>query len=135
MPCVINIRGISKHLHLAINEAIGKLGSQEDLVAAARRGEPLAEELLVGEGAVDVARVPKGDAAVGRLGQDLERLLVVVAAVRRVAKAHAHAPEPNGRDGGISDLALGVLCCHCVWVDDIEFLVYELVENRMSNFV
>ena len=87
--------------------------SKPNLVAIttslAQRRERLADQLLVGERAVDLRGVEEGDAAFDR-GADS---LIISPRVRRrsVGVAHAHAAEADGRDlqTAIADFAL----LHC----------------------
>lgn len=103
--------------HAAVLKLVSELGRQKDLVAAARLLEPPPNELLVRKGAVEIARVPEGDAQVCSAREDLERFLVVLPAKGRVGEAHAHAAEALGGDEVAADLALGVGAgCHgCGW--------------------
>jgi hypothetical protein len=59
----------------------------------AERRQRLADQLLVGEGAVDLGRVEEGDAAVHRRVEKIDHLLLVG---RRIAKAHPHTAQPEG---------------------------------------
>jgi len=88
---LLHVFWIAVNDHDAVLEPIAKLGGQEDLVSATRRLKPLADQALVGERSVDVARVPERDAHVGRLGQDLQGLIIVVASEGCIAEGHSHA--------------------------------------------
>ena len=75
-------------------DVLRELGGDDDSVA--ERGESLADQLLVGVGAVDLGGVEEGDAAVDGGMEQRDHLLPVRAAA--VAAGHAHAAEPDGRD-------------------------------------
>ena len=77
---------------------VAELGGEHDLVAAA--ADRLADQLLVGEGAVHIGGVEKIDAEIERAMDRGDRLVVVAAAIEL---GHAHAAESqrgNGEAGG-----------------------------------
>ncbi len=80
---------------------VAELGGELDLVAAS--GDGLADELLVGEGAVHVGRVEERHAQVEGAVDGVDALLLVR---RAVELAHAHAAEAHGRDGEVAELSL-----------------------------
>ena len=71
-----------------------ELGGDHHL--AAERRERLADQLLVGERAVDLGGVEEGDAALDGRADQRDPLLPVDR--RAVAEAQAHAAEADGRD-------------------------------------
>jgi len=75
------------------------LRRERDLVAAA--GERTAHQLLVGERAVHVGGVDERDAEVDRPVDDRDRA-VVVAVLRGVGPAHAHAAEADRPDADVA---------------------------------
>ena len=58
--------------HLAVDDVEAELGGDHHPVAD--RPQRLADDLLVGEGAVDFRRVEEGDAALRRVADQLDRL-------------------------------------------------------------
>ena len=76
----------------------------------ADRRESLADELLVGERAIDFGGVEEGHASLDRRPDERDHLLLVRG--RAVGKAQAHAAEPDGRnfEAALSKFAL----LHCV---------------------
>ena len=61
----------------------------------AERRKRLADEFLVGEGAIDLGCVEEGDAALEGCADDLDHLLLV--ARRPISIAHAHAAKAESR--------------------------------------
>ena len=94
--------------HGAVGEAlVAELGGELDLVAPA--GDGLADELLVGEGAVHVGGVEEGHAEVERPVDGVGAALLVGGAVEL---RHPHAAEAEGGDGqGVRSVASG-----CSWL-------------------
>jgi len=88
---------------LAGREIEAELRRDHDPVADG--GESLADELFVGERAVDLGGVEEGDAAFDRRPDQRDHRLFV--AGRAVAGAHRHAAESDGRDlQGVSERSL-----------------------------
>ena len=71
-----------------------ELGGDHHLLAEG--SERFAHQFFVGERAVDFRRIEEGDAAFDGCANQRDHLLLVCR--RAVAKAHAHAAEPDGRD-------------------------------------
>ena len=84
-----------------------ELGGDHHLVAEGREG--LADELLVGERAVDLGGVEEGDAALD--GRPDQRDPVPLVRGRAVAEAQAHAAEAEGRDFQIALSEFALLHC------------------------
>ena len=108
-PLQAGVAGGADVLRLAVDAdpgAVGlalvaELGGELDLVAAS--GDGLADQLLVGEGAVHVGRVEERHAQVEGAVDGVDALLLVR---RAVELAHAHAAEAHGRDGEVAELSL-----------------------------
>jgi hypothetical protein len=71
-----------------------ELGGDDDLFA--NRGEGLADELFVGERAVDFGGVEEGDAEVDGFVEEGDHFSFVFGGA--VGEAHAHAAEAEGGD-------------------------------------
>ncbi len=76
------------------------------------RRERFADEFLIGEGAVDLGRIKKGDAALHRSVKKGDHLLLVANGF--VAKTHPHAAKPHSRnlEAAFSERACWHLCLH-----------------------
>jgi len=92
-------------------DVAAELGGDHDLALV--RGERLADEFLVGVGAIDFGGVEERDAAVHRGADQRDHLLPV--GLVAVATGHAHAAQPDGGDlravGAQGALVHG--CCSC----------------------
>lgn len=127
---LLDVLGPAVHLHLAVHKPVGELGRQEDLIAAAGLLEPPADQFLVRIGAVDIGRVPEGNAHIRSPCQDLERLFIVLTAKGGIGKGHSHAAETLGGDEIIADFALGVFGSHLsFWYRVLIFGVVERVSR------
>ena len=81
-----------------------ELGGDHDLLA--ERRERFADQLFVGERAVDLGGVEEGDAALDGGADQRDTLLLLDG--RAIAEAQAHAAEADGRDfqTTVAELAL-----------------------------
>jgi hypothetical protein len=65
------------------------------ITTVADRRQRRADDLLVGEGAVDLGRVEQGDATLRRLADERDALLLAQRVV--VAEVQTHAAQADGR--------------------------------------
>jgi hypothetical protein len=84
---------------------------RRDRHAPTKRSQCLADEFLVGKRPIDFRGVEEGDAALDRRPDDRGHLLLI--ARRSVAKAHAHAAEPESRhfEAAVSEFAFSHDSC------------------------
>ena len=100
VACLVHVLRAAVHAQAAavLRALVPELGGQGDLVAAA--ADRLPHQSLVGEGAVHIGGVEKGDAEVEGAMDRGDGLLVVAAGIEL---GHAHAAESqrgNGEAGG-----------------------------------
>jgi hypothetical protein len=90
-------RGLTVDAALSAGPEIeAELGGDDHL--AAEGLQRLADEALIGEGAVDFGSVEEGDATLDRRADQADHLVPV--RDHAAVMVHAHAAETDGRDGG-----------------------------------
>ena len=94
----LDLLGAAVHAHRGTGAFLGvvleaELGGDDHLALV--RFQRFTHQFFVGERPIHFRRVKEGDPVVDRRVQEMDHFLFVG---RRVAKAHAHAAQPKGRD-------------------------------------